>query len=389
MARVLKGRLREYAAAFLVWTALGAFFFSQGLTQKFLSGEPTPWWHYLIAWFTGVYTSALLTPTVLWLGRKFRFERRNWPRRAALHLLFSLAFALIHVAVLSELLSRFGVFPSVMKGFTRTLIFLLMTGFHQNLVDYWLILGIQYALRYYRGYRERERQAVQLELRASELKAQLARAHLSSLKMQLQPHFLFNTLNAIVVLVRQRKTGQAEEMLARLSDLLRCVLEDVEAHEVPLRRELEYLRLYLSIEQVRFQDRLRIDVAAEPEVLDAAFPHMGLQPIVENAIRHGIGRSSAAGWIAVRAARVHDTLEVIVQDDGHGFPTNYSAAGPGIGLANMRARLRQLYGEAARLTAENGSRGGAVLTIVLPFRLVPDLTGPETMEVHALDSVDR
>lgn len=115
--------------------------------------------------------------------------------------------------------------------------------------------------------------------------------------MQLQPHFLFNTLNAIMVLVRQQKGLQAEEMLAHLSDLLRCVLEDVEAQEVSLRRELEYLQLYLSIEQVRFPDRLRIEISAEPTILDAAVPQMGLQPIVENAIRHGIGKSSSAGKI--------------------------------------------------------------------------------------------
>jgi two-component system, LytTR family, sensor kinase len=125
--------------------------------------------------------------------------------------------------------------------------------------------------------------------------------------MQLQPHFRFNTLNAIMVLVRQQKGFQAEEMLAHLSDLLRCVLEDVEAQEVSLRRELEYLQLYLSIEQVRFPDRLRIEISADPAILDAAVPQMGLQPIVENAIRHGIEKSSSAGKIQISATRVNDS----------------------------------------------------------------------------------
>src|SRR5262249_20097228 len=155
---------------------------------------------------------------------------------------------------------------------------------------------------------------------ASELQAQLMRAQLSALKMQLQPHFLFNTLNAIMVLVRQQKGRQAEETLARLSDLLRWVLDDVDTQEVPLRRELEYLQLYLAIEEVRFQDRLRVEIDADPLVLDAAVPHMGLQPIVENAVRHGIGRSLKAGRIHICASRVNGTLEVKVKDDGPGLP---------------------------------------------------------------------
>src|SRR6185437_9573467 len=226
MRTALKRRLRNYSLYLLAWTVFGLFFFSQGLAQKYLSADPTPWWHYLVSWLTGVYIMAALTPGVLWLGRRFPFERRNWARRTALHLLFSLLFSVIQVISESALLFHFGVFPSVMKTFVVTVFFLGMIGFHQNITTYWLILGIQYALRYYRGYREREREALRLELHTSELKTQLARAHLSALKMQLQPHFLFNTLNAIMVLVRQQSAHEAEEMLARLGDLLRCVLDD-------------------------------------------------------------------------------------------------------------------------------------------------------------------
>jgi len=264
-----------------------------------------------------------------------------------------------------------------------------MLGFHGNITTYFTLLGMQYGWRYYRKYQEREREALRLELDASELRTQLMRAQLSALKMQLQPHFLFNTLNAIMVLVRQQKGRQAEETLARLSDLLRCVLEDVEAQEVPLRRELEYLQLYLSIEQVRFQDRLRVEIAADPAVLEAAVPHMGLQPIVENAIRHGIGRSSAAGRIQISAERVDEKLVVKIQDDGPGLPLEGASQGRGIGLSNTRARLHQLYGDAAQLTVENGATGGAVATMVLPFRLAPGVTETEVMEVHAFDHVDR
>jgi signal transduction histidine kinase len=386
---VTKRDLRNYAWYFLAWTVCGLFFMSQGLTQKFFSRDPTPWWHYLVSYLIGVYISAALTPGVLWLGRRFPFERKIWARRLALHLLFSVAFAVTQLIIESAILARIGVFPSVMKGFAGTLIVLSIVGFHQSLISYFMVLGILYAFRYYRKYQERERDALRLELHSSELRSQLMTAQLSALKMQLQPHFLFNTLNAIMVLVRQQRGRQAEETLSLLSDLLRCVLEDVESQEVPLRRELEYLQLYLAIEQVRFQDRLRVEISADPAILEAAVPHMALQPIVENAIRHGLGRSSAAGSIRISAARVNQMLELKVQDDGPGLPPANSSQGHGIGLANTRARLQQLYGDAGQLTLENGEHGGAVATMTFPYRAAPGIPDTEVMEVHAFDDADR
>jgi sensor histidine kinase YesM len=377
------------AAYFAVWTVFGIFFFSQGLVQKFFSGDPTPWWHYLVTWLTGMYLCAALTPAILWLGRRFPFERRNWARRTALHMLFSVVFSVAELAAHSALLPLLGLFPNLMKTFGMTFAMLLIIAFHQNVMVYWTILGVQYAVRYYRKYQEREREALRLEVKSSELKTQLMRAQLSALKMQLQPHFLFNTLNAIMVLVRQQKTRDAEETVARLSDLLRCVLEDVDAQEVPLRRELEYLKLYLSIEQVRFQDRLRVEISADPETLGAAVPHMGLQPILENAIRHGIGRSSSAGRIEVRAARVDDTLEVRIRDDGPGFAPPQAEQGRGIGLANTRARLHQLYGEAAQLKVEDAPEGGAIVTVSVPYRVIPGVSEPEMMESHVFSDAAR
>ncbi len=377
------------AAYFLAWTVAGLFFFSQSLVQKVATGEPTPWWHYLTSWLVGMYIWALLTPLILRLGRRFPFTRKNWLRRTALHLPLSVAVAILQLGVESAILAQLKIFPSIMKSFSSTLGFLVVIGFHQAVVMYWTILAAQAGLRYFRQYRERERQALRLELDASELKTQLAHAQLSALKMQLQPHFLFNTLNAIMVLVRQQKGREAEEMVGRLSDLLRCVLEDVEAQEVPLRRELEHLELYLSIEQVRFQDRLRIEIAADPSALDAAVPHMGLQPIVENAIRHGIGRSSSAGRISISAARVGGTLEIEIRDDGPGLPPGGPAQGRGIGLANTRARLHRLYGDAGKLTLANGEHGGAVALMVVPYHAVPAGSQEEMMEVHAPDDAHR
>lgn len=391
MALLDRGRWLRIGGIFLAWTAAGLFYLTQDLIRsKVFFRDPTPWWHYLLTWLSGVYLTAACTPLLLWLGRRFPIERRVWLRRILLHLAFSVVFSIIHIFINSAILVSMGVFPTLMKGYAETIGFLLILGgLHGIIISYWTVLGIQIAFRYYHQYQERRQQALRLELQASELQTQLVQAQLTALKGQLQPHFLFNTLNAIMVLVRQGKGPQAEEMLARLSDLLRSVLEDVEAQEVPLRRELESLQLYLSIEEVRFQDRLRVEISVEPEALDAAVPHLSLQPIVENAIRHGIGRSSMAGRIEISASRVNGSLQIQVRDDGPGFLPGALDAARGIGLANTRARLRQLYGDAARLTLENGAQGGAVATMVLPYRVEPGPAAREVMEVHALDHADR
>ena len=300
---------------------------------------------------------------------------------------FQLPVFRLELAAHSAVLCRLGLFPGATKSFAATYQTLLTVAFHQNVVTYWIILGIGRVIHLYRQYQERERQALALELKASELRSHLARAQLSALKAQLQPHFLFNTLNAIMVLVRQQKSRDAEEMLDRLSDLLRYVLEDVEAQETTLRRELEYVQLYLSIEQVRFQDRLRIEISADPAVLDAAVPHMGLQPILENAIRHGIGRSSAAGRIEISVVRVDNTLEIQVRDDGPGLAPPRPGRTGGIGLSNTRARLRQLYGDLAQLRLENGPAGGVVATMVLPYHAAGGSDSSAMVETHAADNV--
>jgi two-component system LytT family sensor kinase len=381
--------LRRVALYFLAWTGAGLFYFTQDATRNFLWHVPIPWWRTLVSWLIGVYLSAAFTPAILWLGRRFPFERRVWLRRTLIHLALSVIFSLVHLTLDSAIHSSLWIFSPLMKpSFAGTFFLLAVLGFHSNVMSYWTVLGLQYAFHYYNQYQERRRQALRLELQASELRTQLVQAQLTALKGQLQPHFLFNTLNAIMVLVRQGRGAQAEEMLARLSDLLRSVLDDVEAQEVPLRRELDSLRLYLAIEEVRFQDRLRVEVDAGPEVLDAAVPHLGLQPIVENAIRHGIGSRSAAGRLRIHAARVGESLEIRVEDDGPGLPSG-ALSSQGIGLANTRARLRQLYGDAAGLTLENGAGGGAVATLTLPYRAEPEQATAEVMEIHALDPVDR
>jgi LytS/YehU family sensor histidine kinase len=233
--------------------------------------------------------------------------------------------------------------------------------FHLDLLIYGAIIGVSYAVSYYFRYRERE-------FRASQLETQLAQAQLQTLKMQLQPHFLFNTLNGIAGLVRDSRNKAAVDMLAGLSDLLRYTLENAGKQEVPLKEELEFLELYLDIQQMRFSDRLKVEMHIEPEVLDAMVPNLILQPLVENAIRHGVSRRAASGTVGVSAKRENGSLLIRIYDDGLGLKRDDGAAPvAGVGLSNTRARLAQLYGERQSFSLAEREGGGAEAVLVMPF----------------------
>lgn len=365
----LQRRMRDFLMVFAAWTLVGFFYLSQDAGRRSFFGDPRPWQE-TIYWATRVYVSAAFTPLILWLGRRWPIERTHLMARSARHVLAAAAFAVGEVAVETAVLFQMGdpAKFSLPPSYQRSVAILLIYGFHANVISYAVILGIQSGFRYYRKYREREQQAMRLELDASELRGQIAGARLNALKMQLQPHFLFNTLNAIMVLVRQQRGREAEETLGRFSDLLRAVLTDMDAQEVALDRELEYIRLYLSIEEVRFSDRLRVEIEAGPEVLGAMVPHMGLQPLVENAVRHGIARNAGPGLITIHATREDAQLRIAVSDDGPGLPASGIAGSKGIGLANTRKRLNQLYGDRAALGLKSREGGGTVATISIPFR---------------------
>jgi signal transduction histidine kinase len=355
------------------------------VSRRVYWNEPFDWQNTLTIWLVGEYIWAIVALVVLWFGTRWPLERQVLGRRVALHLVLSGGVAAAQLAMEAAAYLYLGTLSARVAGsFWLAWPALLVAGFHGNVMSYWVILGMHTGYRYYRKLQYREAQALRLELHAAELRGQLVRAQMSALKMQLQPHFLFNTLNAIMVLVRQKRVVLAEEMLGRLADLLRCVLEEGEAQEVPLHRELEYVRLYLSIEQVRFEDRLRVTMAIDPIALDAAVPHMALQPIVENAVRHGIARTSRAGTIHISAVASDASVEIRVRDDGPGI----RAEGPegwGIGLANTRTRLAQLYGGAASLTIRDGSPG-AIVTMVLPRRMAPE--SPMRDMTHAAHVAD-
>jgi len=235
--------------------------------------------------------------------------------------------------------------------------------FGPDLLIYAGVLGVCYAIDYCCKYRERE-------VRAAQLESELAQAQLQSLRMQLHPHFLFNTLNGMVGLVRGNQNQAAVRMLVGLSDLLRHALDHSDEQEVELREELKFLELYLSIQQMRFPDRLQVEVEVAPDTMDALVPNLILRPLAENAIHHGIAPRVSSGLVGINAQRDNGSLQLRVYDNGSGLPRNWQLSGSnGIGLANTITRLQQLYGDDQRFDIHNRENGGVEVTISIPFRI--------------------
>ncbi|MDT4897519.1 MAG: two-component system, LytTR family, sensor kinase [Acidobacteriota bacterium] len=354
-------RLLKWAFAFGCWTVFGLFFASQEIVRYRYAGRVVEWRLMLTVWLASAYIWAALTPLILYLARRFPIERNRWPRSLLFHLAASVIFSGLELLVFMLIVPLLGL-PPRPGSFSERLLTIFVVDFHFNLLTYWGILGVSLALDYYRKYQERA-------LRASQLKNQLAEAQLDALRMQLHPHFLFNTLNAIVVLVRKSSNEEAVRMLTGLSELLRHALENISAQEVLLKDEIEFLERYLEIEQVRYNDRLKVEMKIDKETLGALVPNLILQPLVENAIRHGIGKRSTAGRVEVSARRENGRLHLQVRDDGPGLPAEWSQAnGKGIGLRNTRARLEQLYGKAQEFQLSNAEGGGTIATLLIPFQ---------------------
>ena len=223
---------------------------------------------------------------------------------------------------------------------------------------YWVVVAVTCAFDYYRKYRERE-------VRAIELEKLLAQAKLQALRMQLNPHFLFNSLHSISALMH-KNVDAADRMISRLGELLRAALDNTETQEVSLGQELQFLRGYLELEQIRFGSRLEVEIRAGPEALEARVPNLILQPLVENAIRHGIEPHARPGRIRLLARRQADELTLEVHDNGGGLGSQ--APADGVGLSNTRARLRSLYGEAHVFELCNPPEGGLLVRLTIPFR---------------------
>lgn len=370
---------RLWAGVLVAATVIGLVEGTQLHVGFTAAGRQADWQRAYASTMPSWYVLAALLPGILWLASHFRFEAATWRRSALIHMGAAALFAALHVAG-SAYISDYVLQRSSSLSFAANLSRLLGIYFVIEICFYWAIVGAYNVGDYASRLRERERVADQLRLKASRLETSLARAHLESLRMQLNPHFLFNTLNAISVLAMKGEKQSVVRTLTLLSDLLRVSLENT-GQVVPLRDEIALLHRYLEIEQIRFKDRLTVRIDVTPEALDAEVPTLMLQPLVENAIRHGISRCPGAGRVDIRAAARTDRLVIEVQDTGPGFPGGEEREGGGIGLANTRARLEQLYAGEHSITLANAPEGGAVVRLELPLRVVvseilEDVGGP-------------
>jgi two-component system, LytTR family, sensor kinase len=344
--------------------------------------------------FSSIFTYAPLTPIAFAFAIRHSIQRSNWAKQALLYLAGGFAFTFAHMALKAA--TPYGYWDPQQSKWTSALwnshlhafrnpSIVLKSMFFGSVVDdiigaYLLIVLVAHAVSYYGKMRERE-------LRATQLEAQLTKAHLQTLKSQLQPHFLFNTLHSISALMLTDVTA-ADRMMTSLSDLLRMTLEDNGTQVTTLGREMEFLDVYLDIEKTRFEDRLRIVFDIAPDCLDAQVPHLLLQPLVENAVRHGVSKRSANGEIRLGARRESDDLQIRIRDNGPGLSvsfqgeSNNGASKHGLGLSLTRERLLALYGSRQSCEIRTLSDGGTEVSLRMPYFAVAQQRNEE-MVTHA------
>lgn len=373
---------QKWGLIFGVYSLVALFFITQTALSRVTDGESVPWWQIIgpeaIYW----YLWAAITPFIFTTAARFRIERSALRETLPAHLGLMLGLAVIQNLVwlifLVWIRTDSSLVESIraLQSMESNIVAGTLTGFYK----YWLIVLFFYLFDYYRRFRSEERAASESRVKSAQLEQRLTEAKLDSLKAKLQPHFLFNTLNAISLLMRE-DTKRANRMLLRLSELLRVALQHAEIHEVPLFRELELIRKYMDIQSIRFEDRLRFREHIAPNVLDAIVPYFILQPIVENAVRHGVEPQKGTGTIEIRANVVDGILQLQVKDSGKGeagSEVEKRTSGHGMGLTNTRDRLREMYGNSAELTLKIDDQG-TLATIRIPLRRHPgDNNAPHT-----------
>jgi signal transduction histidine kinase len=357
-------KCRRAALLFVGWTLVSIIF--AGISYAAAIGENNKEFGFVSALRLNLvqfYLWAILSPLVFRFSRRFPIELRPLNvRNLLLYFPALISFAgihqVLHLAVLWSIIPRWRQkYPALIDCYRAYFAF----GFYIDLIIALLIVIAVHALLYYQNFRASE-------LAQSTLKAQLAQAQLRALKMQLQPHFLFNTLHSISSLVLE-DSSKANSMIARLGDFLRLTVENSEQQLVTLKEEAEFLRCYLDIEQVRFGDRLTVVFVLEPQTLSAQVPHLILQPVVENAIQHAIAPRAAQGHIKIEAKRLNSLLRVAISDNGPGIGSNANSLGKkGVGLTNVRSRLQQMYGPDFRFELINTGDGGLTVVIEIPFQ---------------------
>lgn len=348
-----------------VFTLFGCFSTIQFWLFMSMHGMPMPPYgsttSFLLIAFISLlqwYLWALLTPLLHWISRTCPIRSQSLTKDIQINLSLSIAIVVGKLFIDESLDCFFRFPPDKSEPLLQRFFFSAMSprSFMYFLI-YWTIMAFIYSLQYNKKLRERE-------VVSSQLEAQLAQAQLNALKMQLQPHFLFNTLNSISSLLREN-VDAADDMITNLSDMLRYSLNNINVQEATLREEIDFLQHYLDIEQIRFQDRLITEIKIDPAALEARVPSMMLQPIVENSIRHGISKQSLPGKVLIHARRNQNTLEITVIDTGAGFSSDNGVEG--IGLSNTRERLEKLYGSSFTLNFERSPNHETIVRISIPY----------------------
>ncbi|MFM8360635.1 MAG: sensor histidine kinase [Verrucomicrobiota bacterium] len=344
-------------AYLVLWTVVGLAFAGQHYLTSAKVGQAVPWRLAVAGALADWYVFAVLALPAGWLGLRVPLGGAHWPLRLALHGVAGAVFSLLWILARTGLAHLVVPLRGVERPFGEVLRYVLVATFFFNMLVYWVVVTGAHAFAYYRSFRERERRVLELESR-------LTSARLQALQMQLNPHFLFNALNGIGTLM-YRDVDAADALLVKLAELLRHALDRSREQQVALRDELAFLDRYLALEQMRFGDRLRVEREIDPAALGLAVPNLILQPLVENALKHGLGPKPGVGTLRLRAsAGAGGTLRLEVVDDGVGLP-----AGPvreGIGTANCRARLLQLHGRAARFELVAASPAGTRACLEIP-----------------------
>jgi two-component system, LytTR family, sensor kinase len=356
---------RRTLLIFAAWTALGLLESARGYVVLRDSGNRVAWWWALVVSMPWWYGWAALTPVAFSVASRWPMTVARWGRPLLVHVVSAGVLALAHLtctAVLTHWLTRGRTLPRFREQFPAYL----ANYFVIDLVIYAAIVGAYFALEYARRWRESTLAAGQLETRATRLELGLAEARIQALRMELNPHFLFNTLNAISGLVRKQQTDAAVNMLARLGDLLRVTLDRELPRQISLDDELTLLQHYLDIEKARFGTRLEITLDIDPATRGALVPTLISQPLVENAVRHGVSRRSGTVAVSIRAWTDGTVLQLEIRDTGRGL-------GPlpvreGIGISNTRARLDAMYGSHATLQLGDWMGGGTLATVRIPFQ---------------------
>jgi two-component system LytT family sensor kinase len=359
--KLVRQRWVKWALGFAFWTLVGLSFAFQFYISSQKAGMGVTWGQAVGFALGDWYVFAVLSVPVIWLARRVQFESGTRAKALAAHFFCGIIFSLAYI-VLRAWVGQWQSSASFADAFQP----LLVKSWHFNMLVYWVIVSVTFAFDYYRKYQERE-------WRAAELEKNLAQAKLQALQMQLNPHFLFNSLHSISALMHQNVEA-ADRMIARLSDLLRAALAGSDTQEVTLREELEFTRRFLEIEQIRFGERLSVKMEIAPDTLDAMVPSLILQPLVENAIRHGIEPRARPGCIVVNAERANGELRLAVSDDGDGLPSGGQVEG--VGLSNTRARLRTLYGGAHSIELRPAPGRGLQVRVTIPIRLRGDQPAP-------------